>query len=90
MIFCPPLNPTPTFAALCCGEADIQELICVDDVMEKLSLGPNGALMYCMEYVLASSCAWLICDTSASSHSPFAPRCGEHVDTTSGARSRNF
>lgn len=30
--------------------ADIRELISLDDVMEEYGLGPNGALMYCMEY----------------------------------------
>jgi len=32
--------------------ADIRELISLEDVMEDLKLGPNGALMYCMEYPL--------------------------------------
>lgn len=31
---------------------DIRDLISVEDVMEELSLGPNGALVYCMEYLL--------------------------------------
>ena len=31
---------------------DIKELISVDDVMEQLGFGPNGALVYCMEYLL--------------------------------------
>ena len=31
---------------------DIRELITVEDVMEELGLGPNGALIYCMEYLL--------------------------------------
>jgi len=31
---------------------DIQELISVADVMEELGLGPNGALVYCVEYLL--------------------------------------
>lgn len=31
---------------------DIRELINVDEVMEELNLGPNGGLMYCMEYLL--------------------------------------
>jgi len=31
---------------------DIRELISLEDVMEDLKLGPNGALMYCMEYPL--------------------------------------
>ncbi len=31
---------------------DIRELISVDDVMDELQLGPNGSLVYCMEYLL--------------------------------------
>ena len=31
---------------------DIRELISVTEVMEELGLGPNGALIYCMEYLL--------------------------------------
>jgi len=31
---------------------DIRDLISVDDVMEELQLGPNGGLVYCMEYLL--------------------------------------
>jgi GTPase SAR1 family protein len=31
---------------------DIRDLISVEEVMEELGLGPNGALMYCMEYLL--------------------------------------
>ena len=30
--------------------ADIRELFSLEDVMEEVGLGPNGALMYCMEY----------------------------------------
>mmetsp|Transcript_17958 Transcript_17958/g.24872 ORF Transcript_17958/g.24872 Transcript_17958/m.24872 type:complete len:302 (+) Transcript_17958:142-1047(+) len=37
---------------------DIRELISVDDVMEELGLGPNGALVYCMEYLLENP-EWL-------------------------------
>lgn len=32
--------------------ADIRELIGVSEVAEELELGPNGALVYCMEYLL--------------------------------------
>jgi GPN-loop GTPase len=28
---------------------DIKELIQVDEVMSEMNLGPNGALVYCME-----------------------------------------
>jgi GTPase SAR1 family protein len=31
---------------------DVQELISVEDVMSELGLGPNGGLMYAMEYLL--------------------------------------
>ena len=31
---------------------DIRDLISVSEVMEELGLGPNGALLYCMEYLL--------------------------------------
>lgn len=37
---------------------DIMELISVQDVMNDLKLGPNGALMYCMEY-LEENFDWL-------------------------------
>lgn len=30
---------------------DISNLIALEDVMENLHLGPNGGLMYCMEYI---------------------------------------
>jgi len=29
---------------------DIRELITLSDVMEELGYGPNGGLVYCMEY----------------------------------------
>eukprot|EP00871_Galdieria_phlegrea_P004625 jgi/Galph1/5163/GphlegSOOS_G3889.1 len=32
--------------------ADIRELISVEEVEEELALGPNGALVYCMEYFI--------------------------------------
>jgi GTPase SAR1 family protein len=37
---------------------DLRELISVDDVMEELGLGPNGALLYAMEY-LGNNLEWL-------------------------------
>jgi GPN-loop GTPase len=30
----------------------------VSDVMKELSLGPNGALLYCMEYLLTDGMDW--------------------------------
>ena len=37
---------------------DVRDLISVEDVMEELGLGPNGGLMYCMEYLL-NNLEWL-------------------------------
>jgi GPN-loop GTPase len=37
---------------------DIRELISVDDVAVELSMGPNGALVYCMEFLL-QNVEWL-------------------------------
>jgi GPN-loop GTPase len=37
---------------------DIRELISVDDVMSTLHFGPNGALVYCMEYLI-DNLEWL-------------------------------
>mmetsp|Transcript_13912 Transcript_13912/g.19906 ORF Transcript_13912/g.19906 Transcript_13912/m.19906 type:complete len:113 (-) Transcript_13912:879-1217(-) len=37
---------------------DIRDLISVDEVMEELGLGPNGSLMYCMDYLL-NNMDWL-------------------------------
>ena len=33
-------------------DLDIRELIALDDVMEEMSLGPNGGLIFCFEYLL--------------------------------------
>jgi GPN-loop GTPase len=37
---------------------DIRDLISVDDVMEELQFGPNGALIYCMEFLI-QNLEWL-------------------------------
>ena len=39
------------------AHVDINELIRVEDVMERLELGPNGALLYCMQ-TLATNLDW--------------------------------
>lgn len=39
-------------------ELDVRELISVDDVMEELEYGPNGGLVYAMEYI-ADNISWL-------------------------------
>ena len=33
-------------------DVDIKELISLDDVMEEMDLGPNGGLIFCLEYLL--------------------------------------
>ncbi|GBG60923.1 hypothetical protein CBR_g16045 [Chara braunii] len=38
---------------------DIRELVSLEDVMEELKLGPNGGLMYCMEYMEENLDEWL-------------------------------
>ncbi|WZZ84576.1 hypothetical protein YC2023_113155 [Brassica napus] len=37
----------------------IRELVSLEDVMEEVGLGPNGALMYCMEYLDDSLHDWV-------------------------------
>ena len=34
------------------ADLDIKELVSVDEVMQQMGLGPNGALIYCMEFLL--------------------------------------
>ena len=38
---------------------DIRDLISLDDVQEELKYGPNGGLVYCMEYLL-ENIDWLM------------------------------
>ncbi|CAD8075627.1 unnamed protein product [Paramecium primaurelia] len=45
------LDPAVDFIPYKCA-VDIRELICLSDVMEELGYGPNGGLVYCMEYLL--------------------------------------
>ncbi|OQR88810.1 GPN-loop GTPase 2 [Thraustotheca clavata] len=33
------------------ADIDIMELICLENVMQELNLGPNGGLVYCMNYI---------------------------------------
>ena len=39
-------------------DVDISELVTLQDVMDKLKLGPNGSLVYCMEF-LEKNLEWL-------------------------------
>ncbi|XP_037080648.1 GPN-loop GTPase 2-like [Pollicipes pollicipes] len=50
-----PANDALPFAA----DVDLAELVTVADVMQTLALGPNGALLYCMEY-LEKNVDWLL------------------------------
>lgn len=43
-------DPFTDASDLCFMLTDIRELISLEDVMEELGLGPNGGLLYCMEY----------------------------------------
>lgn len=38
---------------------DVAELVALEEVMEQLDLGPNGGLVYCMEF-LAKNASWLV------------------------------
>lgn len=39
-------------------DVDIKDLVCLDEVQEELSLGPNGGLLYCFDY-LEKNYDWL-------------------------------
>lgn len=78
---------------------DIKDLISLEDVMEELDLGPNGALMYCFEFLL-NNLDWfdeelgdydeeyLIFDCPGQielySHFPAVPRLISHLKTQLG------
>jgi hypothetical protein len=56
-------------------DIDIRELISLEDVTERLGLGPNGGLVYCIEH-LAENLDWLqerICDNPAECVSAASP-----------------
>ncbi|KAK6643725.1 hypothetical protein RUM43_005235 [Polyplax serrata] len=52
--FLDPANESKTIKA----DIDLSELITLEDVMKNMNLGPNGALMYCMEF-LEKNLFWL-------------------------------
>jgi GTPase SAR1 family protein len=33
------------------ADIDVRDLISVEDAMKELDLGPNGAMLYCMDYL---------------------------------------
>jgi len=51
------LDPAAESFAYSC-EVDVRELVSVDDVTEELELGPNGGLVYAMEYIV-DNISWL-------------------------------
>lgn len=51
------LDPAAESFAYDC-EIDVRDLISVDDVMEELNYGPNGGLVYAMEYI-TDNMSWL-------------------------------
>jgi GTPase SAR1 family protein len=57
-----PANDSPVYKS----SIDICDLITLEDVCESLSLGPNGGLIYCMDFIL-SNINWL--DSKLSEHS---------------------
>lgn len=60
-------------------EIDIMQLITVEDAMEHVNLGPNGALMYCMEY-LEKNIDWLLDKLKASRSNYFIFDCPGQVE----------
>lgn len=56
-VACVNIDPANDSVPYVC-EVDIRRLVDLSAVMERLSLGPNGALIYCMEY-LESHMDWL-------------------------------
>ena len=52
------LDPANEFVPYECA-IDIRELVTVQAVMEKYNLGPNGALIFAMEYIV-ENLDWLV------------------------------
>ncbi|XP_055856231.1 GPN-loop GTPase 2 [Episyrphus balteatus] len=65
------MNYTPTI--------DVMKLITVEDVMNNLNLGPNGSLMYCMEY-LEENFDWFLSELKKSSCNYFLFDCPGQVE----------
>lgn len=42
----------------CECDVDVRDLVCLDDVMDRLQVGPNGAMLFCMEF-LENNLDWL-------------------------------
>ncbi|KAL5293267.1 GPN2 family protein [Megaselia abdita] len=61
------------------AEIDVMQLISVEDAMNHFNLGPNGALMYCMEY-LETNFDWLLEQLKKSSSNYFIFDCPGQVE----------
>jgi GPN-loop GTPase len=61
------------------ASVDIMNLITVEEVMDKFNLGPNGALMYCMEF-LEKNFEWLLQQVSALEINYFIFDCPGQVE----------
>lgn len=60
-------------------EIDIKNLIKVEDVMEHFNLGPNGGLIYCMEF-LETNFDWLLNQIKSSKSNYFIFDCPGQVE----------
>ena len=60
-------------------DIDISELITLEDAMEKLKLGPNGGLIYCMEF-LEKNIDWLRDKMNSSEDKYFLLDCPGQVE----------
>lgn len=65
---------------------DVMKLITVEDVMEHYNLGPNGALMYCMEF-LEENFDWLLDQLKSSTCNYFIFDCPGQVELYTHHRS---
>ena len=61
------------------ADIDIRSLVVLEDVMERLNLGPNGGLVYCME-VLEQNMAWLQAQLAVRSERYFLFDCPGQVE----------
>lgn len=68
------------------AEIDVMQLITVKDVMEYHNLGPNGSLMYCIEYI-EENFNWLLEQLKASSNNYFIFDCPGQVELYSHHKS---
>ena len=61
------------------ADIDIKDLITLDDACESLDLGPNGGLIYCMDFLLLNV-SWLITSLKSSKTSIFIIDCPGQIE----------